>query len=113
MAPAPAEALTFESESNTRDAYENFCELRTVQDFGMLRRLEDAVRTARQLGTVANLARNHRGFIPIDPRKENLPAGGERVPEDSIRRDFVALGCVQHDRRRIAIEVTRENLSLD
>ena len=88
MTPATTQSLTFESEGNAGNTHENFRETFAVESFRQRRRFEDSVRTARELGAIANASRNDRARL--DARKENGASGLQRIGQDQISRNFVA-----------------------
>jgi len=94
VAPATAKALTFESEGNAGNAYDDVSELGTIELFCGLGWLEDPERAAMKLVAVANASRDDRAPLRIDPRIEDRAAGAQRIGENNVGGNFVALGGV-------------------
>jgi len=82
MTPATTQSLTFESEGNAGNTHENFRETFAVENFRRGRRLEDSVRTARELGAIVNASRCHGGRL--DPRIENCASRSQRIGQDEV-----------------------------
>jgi len=113
MTPATTQALPFESEGNAGDTDQNFRELLAVERFGRLRRLEDSVSAAAELGAIANPAGNDRAVGRIDARKKDGSVRRQRVGQKKVRRNFVDDRRVEDDRGCVAIEFAGEDLALD
>jgi len=75
VAPATAKALTFDSESNAGNAYDDESELGTIELFCGVRRLEDSESAAMKLGAIANPSGNDRARARVDTRIEDRAAG--------------------------------------
>ena len=122
MTLAPAQSLSFESEGNAGNAHENFPEFFAVESLRRFGRLEDSVSTAHEFGPIANPSRDYRvirnfesmaGTAARPTRVEDSAARLERVRHEAVGRDFVA-GCgVEDDCGRVAVELAREQLTLD
>jgi len=82
MTPATTQSLPFESESNAGNTHENFRETFAVENFRRFGRLEDSVRTARELGAIVKASRYHGGRL--DPRIENCASRSQRIGQDEI-----------------------------
>ncbi len=113
MTPATAQSAAFESEGDAGNAYENFRELFAIERLGRLGRLEDSIRTAGEFGSIANPARDDRARRRVNARIEDGAAGSQRVGQDAVGRDFVAVSLVEDDRGRGAVELARDQLPLD
>lgn len=74
MAPATAKALTFESEGHAGNTYDDLFELGTIERVRRLRRLEDVVGAAAELGAVADASGNDRARRHVDLRIEDRAA---------------------------------------
>ncbi len=82
MTPATTQSLTFESEGNAGNTHENFRETFAVESFRQLRRLEDSVRAARELGAIANPSRDDRACLY--PRIETGASRLQHIGQDEI-----------------------------
>jgi hypothetical protein len=114
MAPAPAKALTFDTEGDAGNAYQDFRELFDFERVSRRGRLEDSVCAALHLEMVADAARRDRArLVTVDSRKEDCATGRKRVAEDQGGCDFIADCGVQNDRGARTISVARQKISLD
>ena len=84
MTPATAQPLSFESEGNAGYTHENFRETFAVENFRRRGRLEDSVRTADELGAIANASRDYLVIRSIDPRIEDGASRRERVGQYAV-----------------------------
>ena len=84
MTPATAQPLSFESEGNAGYTHENFRETFAVENFRRRGRLEDSVRTAGELGAIANASRNYLARYSINPRIEDSASRRERVGQYAV-----------------------------
>jgi len=82
MTPATTQSLTFESEGNAGNTHENFRETFAVESLRRFGRLEDSVRTARELGAIVNASRDYRASM--DPRIENCASRSQRLGQDEV-----------------------------
>lgn len=98
MTPATAQPLAFESEGNAGNTDENFREHLAVERLGRRRRLGDSIRTAGEFAAGVNPSRDYHIRRSIDPRIEDGPSGRQRVGEDNVARDLVAMSFVEDDR---------------
>ena len=96
VAPATAKALTLDSEGHAGNAYDDVSELGTIELFCGLGWLEDPERAAMKLSAVANASRDDsaRRHVRLDPRIEDRTAGVQRIGQDNVGGNFVALGSV-------------------
>ncbi len=113
MTPATAQSLSFESEGDAGNTYEKFRELFAVERLGRHGRLEDSVRAAGELGSIANSSRDDRARGRVNARIEDGATGGQRVGQDAVGRDFVTVSFVEDDRGCGAVELARDQLPLD
>ena len=103
MAPATAQSLSFESEGNAGNTDKNFREIFAVESLRRLRRLEDSVRTARQLGAIADASRHDHASRSFDAR---LMAGTAARPTwtarptRAARQTRIEDGAARHQRVR-------------
>ena len=75
MAPATAKALTFDSEGNAGNAYDDVSELGTIQRVRRVRWLEDVAGAAMKLRAIANPSRDDSARRHVDSRIEDRAAG--------------------------------------
>jgi len=113
MTPATAQSLSFESEGDAGNTYENFRELFAVERLGRLGRLEDSIRAAGELGSIANSSRDDRARRRVNARIEDCLTSGQCVGQDAVGRDFVTVSFVEDDRGCGAVELARDQLPLD
>ena len=113
MTPAAAQPLTFESEGDAGNTHENFRKVFAIERLGRLGRLEDSIRAASEFGAIANAPRDYRAGRCVNARIEDGTARLQRVSQDTVGRDLVAVSFVEDDCGRVAIELTREHLPLD
>jgi len=112
MTPATTQSLTFGSEGNAGNTDENFRETFAVENFRRSGRLEDSKRAGRELDVIANPSGNDHAGRAVDPRIEYRAAGRQRVGEDTISRDFVAMSFIKDDCGGVAVELARDHLPL-
>ena len=113
MTSATAQPLSFESEGNAGNTDENFRKTFAVENLRRRGRLEDSVRTARELGAIANAAGNDRARRSIYARIEDGASRRQRVSRDTVSRDFVADCGVEDDGGCGAVGLAREYAALD
>ncbi len=113
MTPATTQSLTFESEGNAGNTDENFREFFAIENFRRRGWLEDSICAGRKLGLIANPAGNDHARLAIDARIEYRAARLQRVGEDAISRNFVAVSLVEDDGGGGAVELARDHIPLD
>ncbi len=113
MTPATTQSLSFDTEGNAGNTDQNFRETFAVERLGRRGRLQDSIRAARKLGTIANPSRDDSARHRIDARVENGAARRQRVSQYAIGRDFVAVSFVEDDCGCVAVELARDHLTLD
>lgn len=91
MAPATAQALTFETEGDAGNANENRRELACVKQLNRRHRLHDSKFTGHQLGPIAHAMGRHLSGRRIDAREKDRVAGGNRLGHKQAGRNLVAL----------------------
>jgi len=84
VAPATAKALTFDSEGNAGNTYDNLSELGTIQRVRRVRWLEDVVGAAMKLGAIANASGDDSAPLCIDARIEDRAAGAQRIGQNNV-----------------------------
>ena len=94
VAPATAKALTFESEGNARNAYNDLLKLRCIDRIRGLRRLEDSEGATLELGAVANASRDDSARAQVNARIEDRASRAQRIGQDNVGGNFFALGGV-------------------
>src|SRR5580658_8314440 len=113
MTPATTQSLSFESEGNARNTDENFRENFVIKSLRRRGRLEYSIRSGRELGVIASPPGNDHARLAIDARIEYRAARRQRIGEDTISRNFVAMSFVKDDGGGVAVELARDHLPLD
>ena len=84
VAPATAKALTFDSEGDAGNTYNDLLKLRCIERVRRIRRLEDSEGAAMKLGAIANASGNDRARRSIDTRIEDRAASAQRIGQDNV-----------------------------
>jgi len=115
MTPATTQSLTFGSEGNAGNTDENFREtfVSLIESLRRRGRLEDSKCAGRELGAIANPSGNDHARRAIDAWIEDRAPRRQRVGEDTISRNFVAMSFVKDDCGGVAVELARDHLPLD
>jgi hypothetical protein len=75
VAPATAKALTFDSEGDARNTYDDLSELRTIECVSRFSRLEDPEGAAMKLPAIANPSSDNSPRHHLDSRIKNRAPG--------------------------------------